>query len=525
MMCLMEFIFGCYRFDATAISLRTFSYRNDMISTNTSHMENYEIVPLKNGSNILTFDGGFDYLRAYLPIQSNSGFLLPKTSISPLKQIYHINDIVCFESNINNDENSNDRWTGDDGMYVDSKYGIAQMMMDGERHLHLRIDGQIITSERFHVQIPNEIKLQKGTNEFLHDGEEGTFNHEITSDEFMWNFSLGKSYSYPVIFGTGSTTNLHGTCQREGLEHAQSTHVIRPNFECHLEFLNSSPKHPKASSLFKTQAIFDLDLMSWACQIISKSFDDSSTHDDSLRLIVQTPYQARSNELIIPYQPSFQLSSTSSIYLSEEHPFNSISISTLPINEKYLQIQSSDPSIVRIKKNSSAPFLYNVELRHGAKTDQEEPIYIEIKNTLTGQNQRVPIRVQKRFIDNPIGRILASLLLCASLALIVYGLANRKPALSKPTPPIISRAISPTPRVVHSPPTPKRHLLFDDHHPTVFDSPTTITHHDQPVVRLYSAQDLRSRSIANTPRSAMSNMTLPTTDDQDLRAGLRRLYE
>lgn len=328
-----------------------------------------------------------------------------------------------------------------------------------------------------------------------------------------------------MIFGTGSTTNLHGACQREGLEHAQSARVIRPNFECHLEFINSAPKHPKASALFKTQAIFDLDLMSWACQIISKSFDDSSTHDDSLRLFVQTSYQTKSNELIIPYQPSFQLSSTASIYLSEENPFNSISVSTLPNNEKYLQVQSSDPSVVRINKNTSAPFLYNVELRHGAKTDQPEPIYIEIKNTLTGQNQRVPIRVQKRFIDNPIGRILASLLLCASLALIVYGLANRKPTLSKPAAPIISRAISPTPRVIHSPATPKRHLLFDDHHSTAFDSPTTISHHDQPVVRLYSAQDLRSRSVANTPRSAMSNMTLPVTDDRDLRAGLQRLYE
>ena len=332
-----------------------------------------------------------------------------------------------------------------------------------------------------------------------------------------------------MVFGAGSNTNLHGSCNREGLEHALSTRTLRPLFECHLDFLNNSSKHPKAASLFKTQATFDLDLMSWTCQIISKSFDDSSTHDDSLRLVVQTPYQITSNELIIPYQPSFKLSSSSSIYLSEEHPFNSISISTLPTNEKYLQLQSSDPSVIRIKKNTSEPLLYNVELRHGAKTNNQESIYIEIKNTLTGQVQRVPIRVQKRFIDNPIGRILASLLLCASIALIVYGLANRKPSLSKsiaPTP-MISKPISSTPRVVHSPATPKRHLLFDDHHASNFDSPTTTTiqHHDQPVVRLYSAQDVRSRSIANTPRSAISNMTLPTTDDQDIRTRLQRLYD
>jgi hypothetical protein len=267
--------------------------------------------------------------------------------------------------------------------------------------------------------------------------------------------------------------------------------------------------------------------MSWACQIISKSSHDSSTHDDTLRLIVQTPYKTTSNELIIPYQPSFKLSSSSSIYLSEEHPFNTIHISTLPNNEKYLQLQSSDPSIVRVKKNSTEPFLYNIELRHGAKTNNQEQIYIDIKNTLTGQNQRVNIKVQKRFIDNPIGRILASLLLCASLALIVYGLANRKPSLTTktPLPPMITKPVSSTPRVLHSPPTPKRHLLFDDHHSTPFDSPTALQHQDQPVVRLYSAQDLRSRSIANTPRSAISNMTLPTTDDRDLRTRLQRLYE
>ncbi|UJR15428.1 hypothetical protein I4U23_002373 [Adineta vaga] len=320
------------RFDATSILLQTFSYRNDMISSNLNNTQLYEIVSLKNGSNILVFDGGFEHLRAYLPIQSNSGFLLPKTSISPLKQTYFINDIVCFESNLNNDETNRDRWTGDDGMYVDSKYGIGQMIMDGERHLHLKIDGQTITSERFHVQIPNEIKLYKGTNDFLYDGEEG------------------KVYSYPVIFGASSTTNLHGSCHREGLEHAQSIRTLRPTYECHLDFINNTSKHPKASGLFKTQAIFDLDLMSWACQIISKSSHDSSIYDDSLRLIVQTPYQITSNELIIPYQPRFKLSSTSSIYLSEEHPFNSIHISTLPNNEKYLKLESSDPSIVRVKR-------------------------------------------------------------------------------------------------------------------------------------------------------------------------------
>jgi hypothetical protein len=73
------------------------------------------------------------------------------------------------------------------------------------------------------------------------------------------------------------------------------------------------------------------------------------------------------------------------------------------------------------KKNSTDLFLYNIQLRHGAKTINNQE---DIKNLLTGQNQRVPIKVQKRFIDNPIGRILASLLLCASLSLIVYGLAN-----------------------------------------------------------------------------------------------------
>ncbi|CAF0984646.1 unnamed protein product [Adineta steineri] len=496
------------RFDSTSISLNTYSYRHDMISTNSNNTQTYEIVSLKNGSNILVFDGGLENLRAYLPVQSNSGFVLPKTSISPLKQTYYIGDIVCFESNLNNDENNKDRWTGDDGMYVDSKYGIGQMIIDGERHLHLKIDGQTITSERFNVQVPNEIKLYKGTNDFLYDGEEG------------------KSYSYPVIFGASSKTNLHGSCYREGLEHAQSTRTLRPLFECHLDFVNNTAKQPKASALFKTQPIFDLDQMSWACQIISKSSHDSSTYDDSLRLIIQTPYHVTSNELIIPYQPKFKLSSSSSIYLSEEHPFNSISVSTLPINEKYLQLESSDPSIVRVKKNSTEPFLYNIELRHGAKTNNQDQIYIDIKNTLTGQNQRIPIKVQKRFIDNPIGRILASLALCASLALIVYGLANRKPSISTTTaPPIITKQISSTPRVLHSPPTPKRHLLFDDHHSNSFDSPITTQQSDQPVVRLYSAQDLRSRSIANTPRSAISNMTLPTTDDRDLRTRLQRLYE
>ena len=491
-----------------------------MVSSTSNNSQQFEVIPLKNGSNVLVFDGSIEHLRAYLPIQSNSGFVLPKSSISPLKQSYVIGDIVCFQSSLTPDENNaKDRWTGDDGMYVDSQYGIGQMIMDGERHLHLTIDGQTITSERFNVKIPNTIKLSKGTHEFLHDG---------VPDQ---------SSSYPVTFGSDSTSNLHGSCYREGLEHAQSIRVLRPTFECHLDFLNSTAKHSKASSLFRTQAIFDLDLMSWACQITSKSSagDDhpSGTFEDSLRLLVQTPFQTKSNELIIPYQPSFTLSSPSSIYLSEEHPFQSIHVATLPSNEKHLQIQSSHPSIVRVKKNTTDPFLYNVELRHGAKTNHHDQIYVDIKNVLTGQNQRVQIKVQKRFIDNPIGRILASLLLCASLALIVYGLANRKPSIPVNPPPMISKQIGSSPRVIHSPPTPKRHLLFDDQYSSSFDrnqadSPMTTIHHphaDQPVVRLYSAQDLRSRSIVGTPRSAMSNMTLPTTDDRDLRTRLQRLYE
>lgn len=319
-------------------------------------------------------------------------------------------------------------------------------------------------------------------------------------------------------------------CDRESLEHAQSIRTLRPMFECHLEFLNSrsNSNYPKASALFKTQAIFDLDLMSWACAVISKSTSDLSKLDDSFRLIVQTPYRSHSNELIIPYQPSFKLSSPSSIYLSEEQPFNSIYISTLSINENNIHLKASDPTIVRITKNSTDPFLYNVELRHGANTNNQEQIYIDVTNILTGQTQRVNIKVQKRFIDNPIGRILASLLLCASLALIVYGLANRKPSTSSTAvtgTPMITKPASSSPRVLISPATPKRHLLFDDHYASPLDSSTTFQHQDQPAVRLYSAQDLRSRSISNTPRSAISNMTLPTTDDRDLRTRLQKLYD
>lgn len=149
-----------------------------MISTTSNTTQVYEIVPLKNGSNILVFNGDSKHLVAYLPVQANSGFLLPKSSISPLKQSYYINDIVCFDSSLNPDEKNKDRWSGDDGMYVDSKYGIGQMIMEGERHLHLKIDGQTITSERFQVQVPNEIKLNKGKNDFLYDGEQGKMDFE-----------------------------------------------------------------------------------------------------------------------------------------------------------------------------------------------------------------------------------------------------------------------------------------------------------------------------------------------------------
>ena len=176
------------RFDATSIALHTFSYRADMISATANQTQTYEIISLKNGSNVLVFDGGVAHLRAYLPVQSNSGFLLPKTSISPLKQTYYIGDIVCFESNLNGDESSRDRWTGDDGMYVDSKYGIGQMISDGERHLHLKIDGQTITSERFQVQVPNEVRLQKGTNNFLYDGEEGMIKSKVSPSITIFHY-------------------------------------------------------------------------------------------------------------------------------------------------------------------------------------------------------------------------------------------------------------------------------------------------------------------------------------------------
>jgi hypothetical protein len=340
---------------------------------------------------------------------------------------------------------------------------------------------------------------------------------------------------YPVIFGTNATSNLHGACQRDGIEHAHSTGVLQAPFECRLEFLDSTSKYLKASALFQTQAVFDIDRMTWACQITSRAFHDqhhSSTHDDSLRLFIQTSYTSSSDPLILAYQPTFKLSS-SSIYLSEEHPYQSIEIFTLPNNEQYLHVQLSDPAIVRIRKNTTDPFVYTVELRHGAKTAHRESIYIEISNRLTGQNQRVNIKVQQRFIDNPIGRVLASLLLCASLALIVYGLANRKTSSSIQTAPMISQpAISSTPRVIHSPSTPKRHLLFDDQHTSYDRNPlespianSQHVHQDQPVVRLYSAQDLRSRSIVTPPRSAMSSMNVPTTDDGDLRRRLQRFRD
>ena len=159
------------RFDATSIGLKTFSPRFDMISSTVNHSQVYEIVPLKNGSNVLIFHDDSDHLRAYLPMQSTHGFLFPSSSSVLSKQNYFIGDVLCFQSDLNEDQMN--RWKADDGMMIDSQYGIGQMIIDGERHLYLTIDGQTLTSERFHVQVPNEIKLIKGNNNFLYDGEQG----------------------------------------------------------------------------------------------------------------------------------------------------------------------------------------------------------------------------------------------------------------------------------------------------------------------------------------------------------------
>jgi hypothetical protein len=146
-----------------------------MISINGTQSQLFEIVPLKNGSNILRFDVDQNHLHAYLPVQSTIGLILPQSTSSPLKQSYVIGDIVCFHSKTNFDDTTleSNRWTADDGMRVDSTYGISQMIAEGERHLYVTIDGQTIISERFQVNIPNEINLARGMNDFLYDGQQG----------------------------------------------------------------------------------------------------------------------------------------------------------------------------------------------------------------------------------------------------------------------------------------------------------------------------------------------------------------
>lgn len=490
-----------------------------MISSTLNHSRVYEVVSLKNGSNILIFHDEPEQLRAYFPMQSTHGFFTSSSSALS-KEIYYTSDIICFQADHTQDQIN--RWTADDGMLVDSKYGVGQMMLDGERHLYLTIDGQTLTSERFQVRIPNEIKLTKGKSDFLYDGEQD------------------KPSIYPVSIGSDVNKNFHGQCSREGIEHAQTLGILKPSFDCRLEFVNKTSNYLKASSLFKAQAVFDIDSMSWTCQITSlanaNDHRHSSIHEDLLRLYVQTTSGSsalRSNELLLSYQPIFQLlPSTSSLYLSEEHPYQSIKVITLPTNEKYIRVQSSDTSVVRIDKNLTDQFTYTVELPYGAKSDNNKQVYIEIYNTLTGQSQRIQVKVQKRFIDNPIGRIFASLILCASLALIVYGLANRRSSTPAPVPIVSNRSASSSPRVLQAPLTPKRHQLFDDQLTTTtpFDrsppnSPRTpiVYSNDQPV-RLFSAQDIRARpAVISTPRSAMSSMNLLTNDDADVELRLRHL--
>lgn len=172
-----------------------------MISSNFNNSQLFELIPLKNGSNVLVFDAGVDHLNAYLPVQSNNGLFSPASNISPLKQFYSIGDIVCFQSRLAEDETlRKDRWTGDDGMYVDSNYGIAQMIMDGERHLHLTIDGQTITSERFHVKIPSEINVSKGQQDFLFDGEQGMNSDFPKKDMFTRRKCL---FRYTLVVSGG----------------------------------------------------------------------------------------------------------------------------------------------------------------------------------------------------------------------------------------------------------------------------------------------------------------------------------
>ncbi|CAF1399781.1 unnamed protein product, partial [Didymodactylos carnosus] len=523
-----------------------------------SHNTTYELILLTNGTSIVEFgssDLSYNNLRSYISIQAASGFLMPKFSSSDQSKTnridsYIVGDIICFESRLSSltydhntkttledDSNRKERWSGDDGMIIDRKYGIGQLLVDGERHLHYQIDGQVLTSERFNVHLPKQLRLLTIDNDFIQNS-----GQHIPV----------KNYSYPVILGSGQT-NVHGSCHREKLEHAQSKDIFRPPFQCNLEFIDTNDKSSlthsqyKVSSIFDVYPIFDIDLPGWSCKIqpiLSSHYSyQLSTLENFLSLSVHSKeYNLKSNTIKIEFQPLFFIKPSSFITISDDHPLSHIRIYTTGKNEKYIQIRSSNPTLVHIKKNDTVPFIYNVEL----KTDERrtnEPVYIYLTNTLTGQEEKLEIKLHRRLIDYPFGRMLSSLLLCIIICLIAYSLVNFFNRTKNQQNSIIPKKLqqqSPIPRVFISSSNENENRLLQQN--DIFDyGNTSFRNNDsfspskqqQPVVHLYSAQDIRSRQL-QSPRTTTSSFTIgnssnvagdTTNYDHDYSSRLQRLYE
>ncbi|CAF0750806.1 unnamed protein product [Didymodactylos carnosus] len=548
------------KFDSASVPLRVWLHRRDMISVSPDpHNTTYDVIPLTDGSSIVEFgssDSSYDHLRSYLSIQAASGFLMPKSISSTLSKTnvvdsYVVGDIICFESRLSSttydgtkvddektttEDGGKERWSGDDGMIIDRKYGIAQLLIDGERHLHYQIDGQVLTSERFNVHLPKQLRLLTTDNDFIQNGQQNTV----------------KSYFYPVIFGN-SQTNVHGLCHRHGLEHAHSKDIFHPQFQCDLEFISiddeSSLTHSqyKASSIFDVRPVFDIDLPGWACEIRPipplHHSHHLSTFDNSLSLIVQSKkYSLKSNSITIEFQPFFSVKPSSSMTLSDDHPFSHIHVYTTGKNEKYIQIRSSNPALVHIEKNSTTPFVYNVELRTDERRTNE-PVYVHLTNTLTGQEEKLEIKLHRRLTDYPLGRMLSSLFFCIVICSIVYGLANfcnRAKKQQIPLSPTKSPQQSPVPRLFISPPSPNQSQnrllqqddILDYGAPSFRSTDSFSPTKQQLPVRLYSAQDLRTRQL-QSPRTTSSSFALgnsssataATNFDLDFPTRLRRLYD
>uniref|UniRef100_A0A1B0DJU9 Nuclear pore membrane glycoprotein 210 n=1 Tax=Phlebotomus papatasi TaxID=29031 RepID=A0A1B0DJU9_PHLPP len=287
----------------------------------------------------------------------------------PEGRIFTVGDIICFESALTAAAN----WfSSDEGLVaIDQDSGIAIVTSMGIGKV------SIFHGSPNFIQVTHNLELREA--------------NQVT---FLTTFDIfnGEVYTAPLVIRNHIQTSKTSNLLSLNTSCSDQVEIIASSFfSCHLHSRHSDFK--QLPDFFRTQAIFDTKLSSYACQIEPRrKIEDiiGLVKNEEVNLELEALLSAgHSDTISLRLIPA--ISVVPSSLAVDQLPAQGISITGLDKVLQKVEVHSSDPKVLQVGKLEKTQGMLQSQLKLLAALPEDETVHLEVSSPLTKQTIQVPI--------------------------------------------------------------------------------------------------------------------------------------